>query len=156
MYIVRGHRLKLQTKIELLSLKMVLVLTDSVDPDEMLHFIWVFTVCQNTHLGVSSIQRVNCTNRFSLYLIIFTTFSYKNELGMNRNVEHKPGFFLKQKKNSMLKKQYNQSKERMKRVTERVHQKIKNSVNSVVMFEYVIVNEYKIKIKGRKKKRSVV
>ena len=25
----------------------------------MLHFIWVLTVCQSTHLGVSSIQRVN-------------------------------------------------------------------------------------------------
>ena len=25
----------------------------------MLHFIWVFTVCKSTHLGVSPIQRVN-------------------------------------------------------------------------------------------------
>ena len=25
----------------------------------ILHFIWVFNVCQNTNLGVSSIQRVN-------------------------------------------------------------------------------------------------
>ena len=25
----------------------------------MLHFIWVFTVCKSTHLGVSRIQRVN-------------------------------------------------------------------------------------------------
>ena len=25
--------------------------TNSVDPDEMPHFIWVFTVCKNTHLG---------------------------------------------------------------------------------------------------------
>ena len=25
----------------------------------MLHFIWVFTVCKSTHLGVSLIQRVN-------------------------------------------------------------------------------------------------
>ena len=24
----------------------------------MLHFIWAFTVCQSTHLGVSSIQKV--------------------------------------------------------------------------------------------------
>ena len=34
-------------------------LANSDDPDEMLHFIWVFTFCQSTHLGVSSIQRVN-------------------------------------------------------------------------------------------------
>ena len=25
----------------------------------MLHYIWVFPFCQSTHLGVSSIQRVN-------------------------------------------------------------------------------------------------
>ena len=36
----------------------------SVDPDEMphmWHFIWVFTVCKSTHLGVSNIQRVKLT-----------------------------------------------------------------------------------------------
>ena len=31
------------------------VLANSVDPDEMLHFIWVFTVCQSTHLVVTRI-----------------------------------------------------------------------------------------------------
>ena len=32
-----------------LSLKIVLILANNADPDEklMLHFIWVFTVCQN-------------------------------------------------------------------------------------------------------------
>ena len=37
------------------------ILASSADPDEMLHFadfIWVFTVYQSTHLGVSRIQRV--------------------------------------------------------------------------------------------------
>ena len=33
-------------------------LTNSVDPDEMRHFIWVFTVCKSNSLGVSCIQRV--------------------------------------------------------------------------------------------------
>ena len=38
------------------------VLANSANPDEMYlmrHFIWVFTVCHSTHLGVSSPQRVN-------------------------------------------------------------------------------------------------
>ena len=33
-------------------------LTNSEDPDERPHFIWVFTVCKSTHLGVTRIQRV--------------------------------------------------------------------------------------------------
>ena len=38
-----------------------MIVLDSVDPDEMLHyFIWVFTVCLSTHLGIYSIQRANC------------------------------------------------------------------------------------------------
>ena len=36
-----------------------LIIAISVDPDEMQHFIWVFTVCQSDCLGVSSLQRVN-------------------------------------------------------------------------------------------------
>ena len=35
------------------SLKVVLIIANSVDPDEMQH------VCQRNHLGVSSIQKVN-------------------------------------------------------------------------------------------------
>ena len=45
-----------------LSLKVVLILANSVDPDGMQHyavFIWAFTVYQSTYLGVSTIQRVN-------------------------------------------------------------------------------------------------
>ena len=41
-----------------LSLKVVLILANSADPD----FIWVFTVCQHTFQGVSSIQRVERDN----------------------------------------------------------------------------------------------
>ena len=33
-------------------------LANSADLDEMLHYIWVFTVCGSTHLGVSGIKRV--------------------------------------------------------------------------------------------------
>ena len=32
-------------------------ITNSVDPEEMEHFIWVFTDCKSTHLGVSHIQK---------------------------------------------------------------------------------------------------
>ena len=35
-------------------------ITNHVDPDEMPQFIWVFTVCKNTHLEVSFIERINC------------------------------------------------------------------------------------------------
>ena len=48
-------------------MKVVLILANSADPDEcsvMLHFIWVFTICQSAHLGVSSLQRVKVS--FSL------------------------------------------------------------------------------------------
>ena len=38
----------------------------------MLHFIWIFTVCQSTSLGVSSIQRVQagtcCTGPYNVHL----------------------------------------------------------------------------------------
>ena len=40
----------------MMSLKMILIIANSEDPVEWqdyLHFIWVFTVCQSTHLGVS-------------------------------------------------------------------------------------------------------
>ena len=33
----------------------------------MRHFIWVFTVCKNTHLGVSCIQRVKQISNFVLF-----------------------------------------------------------------------------------------
>ena len=38
-------------QINFLSLKILYVLANSKDPDEMWHFIWVFTVCQRTPLG---------------------------------------------------------------------------------------------------------
>ena len=44
-----------------LSLNVVFILANIADHDEMqllLHFIWVFTVCQRSRIGVSSIQRV--------------------------------------------------------------------------------------------------
>ena len=46
----------------------------------MLHFIWVFTVCQTICLGVSSIQMV--VNRNYIYLVIpycvYLTFAVLN------------------------------------------------------------------------------
>ena len=41
-----------------LSLNIVFVLINSEAPDEMLHYIWVFTVCQSTQLEVNGIHRV--------------------------------------------------------------------------------------------------
>ena len=60
-----------------MSLKMTLVVANSENPDEMqdyLHFIWVFTVCQSTHLGVSrtSIQRIKCLT----VLVIFNQIEF--------------------------------------------------------------------------------
>ena len=37
----------------------MLTSTESIDPDEMQHFISVFSVCKSNRLGVSQIQRVN-------------------------------------------------------------------------------------------------
>ena len=57
-----------------LSLKVVLILANSVDPDEMQHYTafhrWVFTVYQNTHLGVTSIDESKhyVTNQYHLEL----------------------------------------------------------------------------------------
>ena len=46
-----GHRLLFQNKFVFLSLKIVFVLANSVDPDEMphslRHFIWAFTICDS-------------------------------------------------------------------------------------------------------------
>ena len=50
-----GFPVKLSINDVFLSLKIVFIIANSVDPDE----IWVFTVCQSTHLGVYSIQRVS-------------------------------------------------------------------------------------------------
>ena len=41
-----------------LKMKIDLMIAKSEDPDEM-HFFGVFTLCRSTHLGVSSIQRIN-------------------------------------------------------------------------------------------------
>ena len=44
--------------VALLSLNIAFVLINSEDPDEMQHYIWVFTVCQSTQLEVNGIHRV--------------------------------------------------------------------------------------------------
>ena len=53
--ILRGHGLNFEINILFLSLKIYFVLANSVDTDEMPHyaaFIWVYTACQSTYLGV--------------------------------------------------------------------------------------------------------
>ena len=42
-------------------------IANSADPDEMPHFIWVFTVCQSTCLLVSRMQRI-CLFDLILYI----------------------------------------------------------------------------------------
>ena len=39
-------------------LKIIFLIANNVDPDQMQHSIWVFTVCQSAHFGVTHIQRV--------------------------------------------------------------------------------------------------
>ena len=51
-----------------LSLKIDFVSANSDDPDELCHFIWVFTVCQSTCLEVSGLQRVNACAMSNIYL----------------------------------------------------------------------------------------
>ena len=41
-----------------MSLKIVFILANSANPDEMLPYIWVYTVCQSTCLSVSLKKRV--------------------------------------------------------------------------------------------------
>ena len=43
----------------------------------MLHFIWVFTVCQGSRLGVSSIQRVNTLILSSYIFVLYFSFHNK-------------------------------------------------------------------------------
>ena len=43
----------------------------------MLHFIWVFTACKSTHLGVSSIQRVNTDSVFGRKVQILISWLYQ-------------------------------------------------------------------------------
>ena len=54
----KGSKVELRSYDIFLSLKVVLILANNAD----LHFIWVFTVCQSTHLGVPSIQRDKLEN----------------------------------------------------------------------------------------------
>ena len=58
MDISRCHRLLFSNKITLPTLKKVLVLRNSVEPDEM-----VFTDCESMHLGVTSKNRVKRLRR---------------------------------------------------------------------------------------------
>ena len=62
MFISRGVMLYFKTKYCIfLSEDIFFTLTNSVDPDEMHHFIRVFTVCKSTCLGVSRIQKLKTT-----------------------------------------------------------------------------------------------
>ena len=71
MCIATGQKLKLPGTTVFLSLKIILVLANSVDPDEIMqHFIWVFTVCQSMHLGVNSIQRVKFKHTSELEVLL--------------------------------------------------------------------------------------
>ena len=56
--VLKGHRSKFLNFDIFLSLKIVLILANSVDHDEISQFILVFfTVCQSTFLQVSGVKR---------------------------------------------------------------------------------------------------
>ena len=46
------------------------------------HFIWVFTACQSTYVGVTSIQNVNCLKRLAADNI------RKGKFKLERNMYH--------------------------------------------------------------------
>ena len=57
---IEGSQVIISKKNLFLPLAIDFVLANSADPDEihiMRHFIWVFTYCQITHLGVSCLQK---------------------------------------------------------------------------------------------------
>ena len=71
----------------------IFTITNSEDPDEMqhmLHFIWVFTVCKNTRLGVSRLQRVKkryfvavrCATITFLFIFLFDSLRPINNLSV--------------------------------------------------------------------------
>ena len=55
---IQGSLVIISQRYSIFSLKIIFILANSADPDEMPHFIWVLTVCQSTRLGVSGPQRV--------------------------------------------------------------------------------------------------
>ena len=57
LYTLIGHRLKFLNQIVVFFSKDKVCLLYGADPDEMLHLIWVFTVCQSTRLGAFDLQR---------------------------------------------------------------------------------------------------
>ena len=71
MCILRADRYHFLNYDKFLSLKVVLILAHSSDPDKMhqyyADFIWLFTVCQRTSLGVSSIQKVKVLDIFNFH-----------------------------------------------------------------------------------------
>ena len=61
---------------------------NNADPDVIQHFIWFFTVCQSTRLGVSSIQKVNNTG-CKIVCVAHVTYrskSYLEELKVAPNI----------------------------------------------------------------------
>ena len=49
----------------------------------MRHFIWVFTVCQSTHLGVSGLQRVNNTDENKYEILSYRDTAGKDSLTLS-------------------------------------------------------------------------
>ena len=65
---------------ELSILKVVLILQTvliQMKYSMMLHFTWVSIVCQSTHLGLSSIQRVNGKLASVKHILLFSEFCRK-------------------------------------------------------------------------------
>ena len=61
-------------------------LTNSADPDEMPHFIWVFTACQSTNLPVSRMKRIN--DNYSMIQLSICWFNASFETPFSNTLAH--------------------------------------------------------------------
>ena len=76
LYTSRG--IGLYKKMHFFCLKIFFTLTNSVDPDEMSHFFWVFTVCKSTCIWVSYIYKGLISIHFHLSVVSKTHFEGNN------------------------------------------------------------------------------
>ena len=77
MYILRGHRLYFSNKIVFLSLKIIFVMANSVDPDEMQHDV-------TFHLVLHCLQKTHLVVYLTLYLIETPLNAYANRADPNQ------------------------------------------------------------------------
>ena len=69
-------------------MKIILILANRVDPNEMQHFIWVFTVCQSSRYRVSSIQRVKNIVYYVCINVIYLNKFKVSSIQLVKNIVH--------------------------------------------------------------------